>query len=858
MSQILDNLSLPFASRKQAAILWYLTTNRTFFEHAKNKLKPAWFTDAIVSKVYSALLEFANNPMHPRMPSKVELLESRGFMVEEPAVRSAMRATVEMAYNEAQVYGLDVLKGELTEWLHAYIYKEGIETATHHFQQQRFSEAYKIVAERIKLIQETKFDDDYEFDFSNLAESLADSEARVLEGCTFGLKMVDDALTPGGVTTAGGLFRRDTTCLMAPVNVGKCVRRDTPIIMFDGAIKKVQDIRKGDLLMGPDGKSRAILSTTRGRGQMYDIIPKSGGEVWGCNDAHILNLKCAINRAKNTPRRAHNRKYVWGATENISVSDYLKTNKEYKYNMRLWRTGLDFAEKSLLIPPYILGLWLGDGHSATAALTSMDEPLVREWESWVLSKGDQVRVYSIGKQNRAKTYRAASQVKHRRGVCVKELMKLGVLHNKRIPREYLTSSRNQRLALLAGLIDTDGWNNKPSRCYELTTVSPQLAQDYAFLARSLGFKVTVTTVKKSSQNGAEGTYFQAIIRGSLSQVPVRLARKAALDSKKDPGITGFTVKDTGIGDYYGFTLDGDGLFLLGDFTVTHNTTAMLSTVAANIMSNRRVLLLIHEGEPTDIRDKLLMNMLDVTKPKLWSMRLSPEGRASLACMEAMLKQGLTFVPYIKAQMTIEDVIPIIRQKCEEAIAEGKPYDLLADDYPELLLSEYARAARMEDRTRIAGVYLIFTQLASEFNLHALVNIQTNRAGSVANRDEDRLLGKEDVAESWGAMAKMTNVITVNRSLNDQNKNRLTYYIVKSRSSGTGRAVVARTNFDNAIAHSDRDGYGAVWYFGSKMIPGEELDQYLPMCAGGEITAARMAEAEALQQAAKAAKKADKE
>lgn len=508
MSVNLDNLLLPFAPRKQSAILWYLTSNRTFFEHARNKIKPNWFSEPITGKVYSALLEFATHPSHPRLPTKAELMESHGFMSEEPAVRSAMRGAVETAYNESMVYGLDVLKGELTEWLHAYIYKEGIETATHHFQQQRFSEAYKIASERMKLIQDTRFDEDYEFDFSNLAESLAESEGRVLEGCTFGLKAIDDALTPGGVSTAGGLFRRDTTCLMAPVNIGK-------------------------------------------------------------------------------------------------------------------------------------------------------------------------------------------------------------------------------------------------------------------------------------------------------------------------------------------------------------TTAMLSAVAANIMSNRRVLLIVHEGEPTDIRDKLVMNMLGVTKPELWAMRRSAEGRATLSIMESFLKKGLTFVPYIKAQMTVEDVIPIIRQKCEEAASEGRPYALLADDYPELLMSEYAKAARMEDRARIAMVYLIFTQLANEFNCHCLVNIQVNRPGSKANREEERLLGLEDVAESFGAMAKVTNVITVNRSPNDMAKNRLTYYIVKSRSSGTGRAIVARTDFDKAIAHSDRDGFGAAWYFGSKMIPSEELDQYLPMCQGKEITETTVRDYETQQQAANYAAKAAK-
>ena len=853
MSLNLDNLSLPFAARKQAAILWFLITDRHFFEHSKHRIKPQWFSDLVVGKVYAALLAFYES--YGRVPRKEELLGSNGFMVEEPAVRSAMRATVEMAYNESQVYGLDVLRAELTEWLRAYIYKEGTEKSTALFQQQKFSEAYKITAEHIKLIQETRFEEDNVFDFSDLAGGLTESEERVSDGCTFGLKMVDDALSPGGASEGGGLFKRGTTCLMAPVNIGKCVRPDTPIMMSDGTIRKVQDVKSGDKLMGPDGKPRLVLSTTQGRGQMYDIIPKSGGDTWGCNDAHILNLKCVQPRPSvDGLRKAHNRKFYDDRTENISVGDYLKTNREYKYNMRLWRASLDFEHKDLLVDPYILGMWLGDGHSHCAALTSMDQPLVDEWTRWVTSTGDQIRTYSIGEGNKAKAYRASSPRWMHRSACTRILKNLGVLGNKCIPHEYLTSSVGQRLALLAGLVDIDGHYVVKSRTYEIVSKLLPLADQYAFLARSLGFKASVQATQKSCQTGAIGTYYRVFIRGALSRIPVRLPRKKALDSKKDSSVSGFRVVDTGVGDYYGFTLDGDGLFLLGDFTVTHNTSTMISVVCANIERKKRVLLLVHEGDDTDIRDMLLENLLGMDKRGLWSLRTTAHGRQILLMMEQQLKTYLTFLPYIKAQMTVEDVIPQIRRLCDDADSEGRSYDLLADDYPELLLSEHAKAARMEERARIMSVYQIFAQLASELNVHCLVNAQTNRAGSTANRQEDRLLGLEDVAESFGIVQKMTNVITLNRSPGDMLKNRITFHIVKSRSGATGRAVVARSDFTKCITHSDREGFGSVWYYGNKMIASDELDTLMPICHGGEITEQKVRDYELQQSSAKDAAK----
>ena len=76
------------------------------------------------------------------------------------------------------------------------------------------------------------------------------------------------------------------------LGAGKCHKKNTPIIMFNGTIKMVQDINIGDLLMGDDSKPRKVLSLARGRDEMYDIIPVKG-DKYTVNKEHILCLQAS-------------------------------------------------------------------------------------------------------------------------------------------------------------------------------------------------------------------------------------------------------------------------------------------------------------------------------------------------------------------------------------------------------------------------------------------------------------------------------------------------------------------------------------------------------------------------------------
>ena len=90
---------------------------------------------------------------------------------------------------------------------------------------------------------------------------------------------------------------------------GKCMKIDTPIILNDGKIKMVQDIKLGDLLMGDDSTPRTVTSLARGEDEMYEIIPVKG-DSYTVNQEHILCLKASgyprINHANDKTNTNYN------------------------------------------------------------------------------------------------------------------------------------------------------------------------------------------------------------------------------------------------------------------------------------------------------------------------------------------------------------------------------------------------------------------------------------------------------------------------------------------------------------------------------------------------------------------------
>lgn len=386
-----------------------------------------------------------------------------------------------------------------------------------------------------------------------------------------------------------------------------CHAAGTKIMMHDGSSKLVEMVGVGDLVMGPDSKPRKVLSLARGREMMYKVTPKKG-EAFVVNEGHILSLKTT----GTGPSKAHLPSALKaGTVENIKLSEYLTKNKTWKHLRKLWRTGVDFAERqeSNDIPPWVLGVFLGDGHIKTAAtLCNPDHEILDGIADYAESIGlDFSAKQKAGSPAYQLNITDKNACMHTKNKLVSLLEDIGVLgtlsDNKFIPDSYKLGTRKERLEILAGLLDTDGHLEQSKCVFDYVSKSKQLAQDVVFVSRSLGLAAYVKETQKYCQTGGGGTYWRVCISGDIEIIPTRIKRKQASQrqQKKNPLVTGFSVEEVGIDDYFGFELDGDHLYLTEDFTVHHNTgkSLVLSDIIRRLITNwpdMRIMVVTHVAE----------------------------------------------------------------------------------------------------------------------------------------------------------------------------------------------------------------------------------------------------------------------
>lgn len=405
--------------------------------------------------------------------------------------------------------------------------------------------------------------------------------------------------------------------LHGPPGSGKCTAKDTPILLNDGTIKMVQNIKVGEMLMGDDSTPREVLSLATGKDDMYDIIPTKG-DKFTVNKEHILCLKmsgyprfkfsknenryrvCYLennefktksfvyqNEKENKNEKEKHAKDFFESIKTeqileIAVKDYLKLSKNKKDKLKLYRVAVNFVEKELPIDPYIIGYWLGDGTSLLSQITTEDEEVVEHFKNFCIKHKHRLHQGKRSETTRHDfhyTIYGSKRGDTSSNIFLNVLKKYNLLDNKHIPHDFKCNSRENRLQLLAGLIDSDGHLDKNGG-FEFTQKDEILMDDVIYLARSLGFSCYKSMKDTTwTHNGIKkkGKAYRICINGEgIDQIPTKIKRKQSKSRGqiKDVLVTGFEVKYMGIDNYYGFELDGNGRYLIGDFTVTHNTSVI--------------------------------------------------------------------------------------------------------------------------------------------------------------------------------------------------------------------------------------------------------------------------------------------
>ena len=217
------------------------------------------------------------------------------------------------------------------------------------------------------------------------------------------------------------------------VVIGKpgCFAKGTKVLMYDGKIKNIEDIKVGEKVMGDDSKPRNVLELCRNKDIMYKIIPKKGSD-YIVNKNHILSLKC-------TDYNSHKKDEIL----DITVKDFLKKSKTFQLRYKWYRTGVEFTEQEIKLNPYLLGYWLGDKYSRTSSSTTDDKEIVDLFNE----KLTELNLYL--KQSSKYTYRIKQngKPKFEGNEILKGLKYYNLLNNKHIPYNFKVNSRKNRLEI---------------------------------------------------------------------------------------------------------------------------------------------------------------------------------------------------------------------------------------------------------------------------------------------------------------------------------------------------------------------------------------------------------------------------
>ena len=348
-----------------------------------------------------------------------------------------------------------------------------------------------------------------------------------------------------------------------------------------GYINKIcnymKDIKKGDNVIGIKGEPIKVLEVfPQGLKSIYKIH-FSDGSCTECCDEHLWEVQKYTGKKSKTQVLQLSEIRSNYLTKRGDSIFYVKVAEPVKY-----------PEKELPLDPYMIGYWLGDGTSRGSSITTQESCVLHYFRK-------HLPVYNLylSKLKSNYSYGITGDGKYGGNSFLTTLKKLDLINNKHIPYMYKCNSRQIRLKLLAGILDADG--HYGSGGFELTQSyeKENLINDIVYLVRSLGFSCYKNLKNTSWIYKGERKYSKAwrlmIYGNGIEEIPTVCKRKRAKSRKqiKDPLVTGISVKYVGRDDYYGFTLDGNGRFVLENFMITHNTSTILS-VACQLFGSKNI------------------------------------------------------------------------------------------------------------------------------------------------------------------------------------------------------------------------------------------------------------------------------
>ena len=311
----------------------------------------------------------------------------------------------------------------------------------------------------------------------------------------------------------------DFLCINMPPRSGKLLSDDTPVLTRHGW-KKHGSLIVGDEVINHKGEFVKVQKVFPKDVAEYEVTFSNGEKIkchgnheWVVYDRHAQKEKIVETN------------YMIGKVRD----DYMKDNKNHYRFLVPQKEPVNGDYAFLPVDPYTFGAWLGDGTNTNPYITGdKNDSIIAET---IQKNGYKIRHTWIHKTTGVYTYSFAD---------LREALQcLGLCHSrwrvpKYIPAQYLTANVNQRLELLAGLLDTDGHLRRKEHRYTFTTSEETLKNDFISLINTFGWRTSVVECEpKESSSGIQGKHkYWTISFNPTMEIPCKLERKQLKEFSK--------------------------------------------------------------------------------------------------------------------------------------------------------------------------------------------------------------------------------------------------------------------------------------------------------------------------------------
>ena len=400
---------------------------------------------------------------------------------------------------------------------------------------------------------------------------------------------------------------------------GKQLAHSTPVLTTVGW-KTHGELRVGDEVFHPNGFPVRVVALSDETMATMEL-ETTDGEALKCHENHEWLVRDSTTRTEKvvetkwflqpavTGPRAGQQKKLWYGTRGARGSSC-------HYQLPFVEA-LQFDHVPLLLDPYVLGVWLGDGTAGKPAVTMGTEDLAEVMGGFE-AVGLVQSTLCVHSGTGVPTAYFSGPRPNVAGELTRSLQALGIYKTKRIPEHYLRSSVAQRLQLLAGLVDTDGHVEAGTGRVRVVTVSRELAEDIIGLCTTLGFRPYLTEQQPSlSTSGIQGRRVVYTVGCQPTvALPTRIKRKQVFVKAQARRVGVADVRYTSSPEPGRcIQVDSpDGLYLVGRTLVpTHNSELTSYLFPAWFLGqhpNKKIIMATHTASLSEDFGRRVRNLID--------------------------------------------------------------------------------------------------------------------------------------------------------------------------------------------------------------------------------------------------------